>query len=210
MTESPSEVALARLLCSRLCHDLAGPAGGLAAGVEFLGEMGADDDSGALGLLEDSVKAVSARLEFFRAAFGREGTTALSDVTTAEQRLKAYARAAAGTGMFLAVDWPESPGPFNTALRLVMPLAAVACACLPRGGRVAVTWDQGWGRVAATGSGARLDAEDAAALLPDAQVAATGPRAAFALMTGRMAAAAGWRLGHDSTADLVVLTATET
>ena len=47
------DLKVAQFLCSRLCHDLAGPVGAVNAGLELLDE-GADDAAGALTLVGHS------------------------------------------------------------------------------------------------------------------------------------------------------------
>lgn len=68
---APDPVAanLAALVGSRLCHDLIGPVGAIGNGVELLliaPEAAADD----IAMLSESVRALTARLRFFRVAFG--------------------------------------------------------------------------------------------------------------------------------------------
>ena len=66
-----SDIHLAQLLCSRLCHDLVGPAGAVNAGLE-LAEDG-DLDGDALDLVTSSAAEITRRLAFFRIAFGAAG-----------------------------------------------------------------------------------------------------------------------------------------
>src|ERR1043165_5741904 len=67
-------VALASLLCSRLCHDLMSPVGALNNGIELLAD---EHDPGmrdkCLELLADSARASANKLKFFRLAFGAGG-----------------------------------------------------------------------------------------------------------------------------------------
>ena len=77
-----ADIHLAQLLCSRLCHDLVGPAGAVNAGLE-LAEDG-DLDGDALDLVTSSAAEVTRRLAFFRIAFGarnagrRQGRTGMA------------------------------------------------------------------------------------------------------------------------------------
>jgi len=60
---------LASLLGSRLCHDLIGPVGAIGNGVELLlaaPDSAADD----IAMLSETVRALTARLRFYRVAFG--------------------------------------------------------------------------------------------------------------------------------------------
>ncbi len=65
---SDTELELAQLLCTRLCHDLAGPVGAVAAGVELIGGDPAQADLETLGLIGNSSAAASLKLKFMRAA----------------------------------------------------------------------------------------------------------------------------------------------
>jgi len=77
MTDTAPELSpldLASLLCSRLCHDLLSPVGALSNGLELL----ADDHDPEMrqryiDLLEQSARASSNKLKFFRLAFGSAG-----------------------------------------------------------------------------------------------------------------------------------------
>ncbi len=77
-------MALARLLCTRVTHDLSGPIGALVAGMELLeAEM---DVSGTLApvadvlaLLRESAAAGMVRLRFLRAAYGLVTQTVARD-----------------------------------------------------------------------------------------------------------------------------------
>jgi histidine phosphotransferase ChpT len=60
---------LTALLGSRLCHDLIGPVGAIGNGVELL-LLARNGSSDEVALLSESVTALTARLRFFRIAFG--------------------------------------------------------------------------------------------------------------------------------------------
>lgn len=68
-----AEPDLASLLGSRLCHDLIGPVGAIGNGVELLmiAPAAAADD---VAMLSESIRALTARLRFFRVAFGLSQT----------------------------------------------------------------------------------------------------------------------------------------
>ena len=63
---------LAKLLSTKICHDLAGPLGGMSNGVEFLSETIGDNDSikQPLSLLALSSEEGAAKLQMFRQAYG--------------------------------------------------------------------------------------------------------------------------------------------
>jgi len=64
------DLLLARLLCTRLCHDLAGPIGAISAGGELIGTEPDTADEVMLRLLTGSAEAASTKLKVFRLAFG--------------------------------------------------------------------------------------------------------------------------------------------
>lgn len=65
-----NEMALAELITTKYCHDLAGPLGAVSNGVEFLKDGGEEMQEQSIELLETSAKEAVERLLFFRQAFG--------------------------------------------------------------------------------------------------------------------------------------------
>ena len=102
-----SELELAQLLCTRLCHDLAGPIGAVAAGVELIGGDPAAADAETLGLIGSSSQAASLKLKFVRAAMGSAG-----GAMDMEALLDGYLGATAGMDGKPAVRWP-APAAFE-------------------------------------------------------------------------------------------------
>ena len=83
----PSDLDLAALISSKICHDVIGPVGAIYNGLEILDE---DDDveakSYALDVIRNVTEQASARLQFARFAFGASGSAgAMIDLGTAEQ-----------------------------------------------------------------------------------------------------------------------------
>lgn len=97
-----SELELAQLLCTRLCHDLAGPIGAVAAGVELIGGDPSAADAETLSLIGDSSTAASLKLKFVRAALGSSGAGALD----MENLLDGYLGATTGGDGKPKVQWP--------------------------------------------------------------------------------------------------------
>src|ERR1700736_2717843 len=66
---------LAALLCSRLCHDLISPVGAIINGLEVM-EEDKDEETKtfALDLIKKSATQASAKLQFYRLAFGAAGS----------------------------------------------------------------------------------------------------------------------------------------
>jgi len=181
------DVELVALLCTRLCHDLAGPIGAVSAGVELLSD---DADPAfvveATALLRHSADASSARLKFFRTAFGEPGRSSLSGPV--RSLIEGYAGALSGG---ITLDWRDQGGGLGTtgagegeAVRLLLTLSLVAADCLCGSGGLTVELHPAGPsgrRFAVTASGLRV------ALDPTVRDALEGRRDA---LTARSAPAA--------------------
>ena len=85
--QQPTDLELAALISSKICHDVIGPVGAIYNGLEILDE---DDDAQAkiyaLDVIRNVTEQASARLQFARFAFGAAGSAgAQIDLNTAEQ-----------------------------------------------------------------------------------------------------------------------------
>lgn len=181
---------LAQLLCTRLCHDLSGPVGALANGVELIGGDPDMADAESLDLLAGSAAAAAIRLRVLRAAFGRPGgmeTGELPDLLAgwAGGRVRVTVPSPA----LLALLEPAALQVFvNMALTVLdgtlAPVAlTLAIDAPPPGGRLNVSAE-------AEGRGPREVATLAAAL-SGAAAADLGPRSAQAWLTGALARGGG-------------------
>lgn len=132
----PTDLELAALISSKICHDVIGPVGAIYNGLEILNE---DDDeeakSYALTVIRNVTEQASARLQFARFAFGAAGSAgALIDLGTAEQ----ISRGFVGDGKHKLV-WHGLPGHMSKdKVKLLLNLVAVAITALPRGGEIEV------------------------------------------------------------------------
>jgi len=104
-----TDLKLARLLCTRLCHDLAGPVGAVAAGVELIGTDPEQADEETLALIGDSSAAASRKLKFIRAALG----VSMGSPEDIKSLLDGYLDATASMGGRVEVSWP-APGELST------------------------------------------------------------------------------------------------
>jgi histidine phosphotransferase ChpT len=133
---SPSDLDLAALISSKICHDVIGPVGAIYNGLEILNE---DDDQQAKSYALDVIRSVteqaSARLQFARFAFGASGSAgSMIDLTTAEQ----ISRGFVGQGKHKLV-WRGQPGHMSKdKAKLLLNLIASAITALPRGGEIDV------------------------------------------------------------------------
>ena len=64
------DLRLSALLCTRLCHDLIGPAGAVVNGVELLTDLPGAVDEEVLELIRHSAGETTRRLKYFRVALG--------------------------------------------------------------------------------------------------------------------------------------------
>ena len=111
---------LAALAASRICHDLVSPLGAIGNGVELM-EMTGAPGGAEMALIKESVADATARIRFFRIAFGAAQPG--QQVGEEEWRPALEARA---RGSRMKVDW----GPSDTLPRAEAKLAFLALACL--------------------------------------------------------------------------------
>lgn len=142
-----SDVNLAALIGSRICHDLISPIGAISNGLELLDMSGAIDGP-EMALIADSVGNAGARLRFFRIAYGAAGQQVLGgeDIAGLLRDLGRDARVRA--------DW-AAPGPVPRAEARLAFLALQCCeTAMPAGGVVRFERDGARWRV--TGRADRL------------------------------------------------------
>jgi len=67
-----SDLDLASLLCSRVCHDVISPVGAIANGLELMDDEDTDAEmkATALQMVKSSARTATAKLKFCRIAFG--------------------------------------------------------------------------------------------------------------------------------------------
>jgi histidine phosphotransferase ChpT len=132
----PSDLEIAALISSKICHDVIGPVGAIYNGLEILDE---DDDTEAknyaLDVIRNVTEQASARLQFARFAFGAAGSAgALIDLSTAEQ----ISRGFLGQGKH-RLAWTLPAGHMvKDKVKLLLNLVASAVTALPRGGDIEV------------------------------------------------------------------------
>ena len=135
-----SDLDLAALLCSRVCHDVISPVGAIANGLELFDdpEMDAETRETALDMVRSSAKTASAKLKFCRIAFGAAGSAGASiDMGEAGEIAKAFV----GDDK-VKLDWqaPRENRP-KQQVKLLLNMVLMAMAAIPRGGTVTVAVD---------------------------------------------------------------------
>lgn len=214
MTPSPasaalSDVDLASLLVSRVCHDLVSPVGAFSTGLDLLAEEEeAEMREEALRLLSKSAEAAAAKLQYARLAFGAAGSAGSEiDLTAAGQLMEGALK---GSKAQLVWQAEAITIPKDQA-KLLLNLAGVAAEALIRGGTLTVTTETAGSlrrlMAVAEGTSARLRAELSAALTGLAPEDGFDGRSAQALFTHRLARQAGADIAISGGPDRVELTA---
>lgn len=140
--DAASTADLAALVGSRLCHDLIGPIGAIGNGVELLSLAPGSGSTGAeeVALITQSVTTLTARLRFFRIAFGiaRPGQRlALAEIRPILTDLHPSGR--------LLVDWTSPEDLSRAEVKAAFLLLLCAETALRSTGRIRILRDElGW------------------------------------------------------------------
>ena len=139
---SNSEVDLAALLCSKICHDLLSPVGAINNGLELL-----EDESDpvmrdrCMDLLADSARVSADKLKYFRLAFGAAGGFG-DNVDPAEARQ--LIESLIGDSGKITLGWAlQGEALPKKAIKILLNLALIAKEALVRGGSLDVGAEQG-------------------------------------------------------------------
>ncbi len=128
------DTRLAALIGSRICHDLISPIGAINNGLELLG-MIPSGPAPEMELISQSVSSASARIRFFRVAFGAADNQMVGRPEVSSILQDVY------VGSRLTVAW----GPLDPQPRRLVRLALLALLCMetgmPYGGRVEIDQD---------------------------------------------------------------------
>lgn len=126
----------ATLIGSRICHDLISPIGAINNGIELL-QMTNPNQTPEMSLISESVCNASARIRFFRIAFGAAAGQQVGRPEVISILKDVYA------GSRLTVAW----GPLDPQPRRMVRLAFLGMMCMetgmPYGGRVEVAQHSG-------------------------------------------------------------------
>jgi histidine phosphotransferase ChpT len=195
------DLDLVALICSRLCHDLAGSIGAVNNGVELLAEeTDAAMREEAIGLIAQSASDAARRLSFFRLALGASGSMA-EPMSYGELARIAKAYFAGGKlSLLLPATDDALPKSLGKALLLGLSLAAQA---LPRGGSLSLTKDGGAWLIRAEGTTVRWQ-EHVAQGLSDGTLPSE-PAAAIARYARQLAETAACRVTAEPGDSILVL-----
>ncbi len=159
---SDTDIDLAALLCSRLCHDLLSPVGAMNNGLELLAdEHDPEMRKRCMDLLAESAKSAADKLKFFRLAFGAAGGFG-SEVDPADAKavIEPLVTGDGRTALVWAV--PPSLMP-KKAVKVLLNLVLVAKDALVRGGELHVGAEarEGSQEIVIRGIGPRIILDDA-------------------------------------------------
>jgi histidine phosphotransferase ChpT len=150
-----SDLDLAALLCSRVCHDIISPVGAIANGLELMDDPETDAAmrATALDMVRSSAKTATAKLKFCRIAFGASGSAgAHIDLGEAAETARDFVG-----NEKIRLDWqaPRENRP-KAEVKLLLNMLLLAMAGIPRGGVVTVTVEGQNLKVRAQGERAKL------------------------------------------------------
>ena len=99
-----TDLEIAQLICTRVCHDLAGPVGAISAGIELMGDDPEMVDAESLALIAGSASAANHKIKFLRIVLGSCGSGGVS-LDILPQAFSHYLAATAGRSGTLKVTW---------------------------------------------------------------------------------------------------------
>lgn len=195
-----SSQELTALISSRICHDLASPLGAIANGLELLELTGLAETPEA-ALLSDSVRSASARIAYFRIAFGPANPETLIAPAVAQKTLaQNYDERKININWLATADCPR---PMAKLLFLLVQAAETA---LPFGGDVALRDEGNSWTIACTAREVRLTPGLWANLTTDASAEPLQSSQVQFALARLQADAMGKTLTHGQTEDTLTIT----
>lgn len=202
------ELRIFELLTARLCHDLVGPVGAASNGAELLTELGPQEAGDAVDLIADSVGKASARLRYYRVAYGLSGGGAGTVEAVRELAAAMFA------DQRFTLDWGAAPSAAlgDGAGKLLLNMLLLAGEAMGREGSLTIAVEAGGEAIRldilARGEGVKLDPETLAGLSPSASIEALTPRSVQGYFTARLAEFLGSTLVVEPVDRVVRLTCT--
>ncbi len=129
-----NETQLSELICTRLSHDLIGNIGAVANAVELLEEGDLDFLDDIKSILNFSSKTLSARMKFFRMAFGLTNAN-LDDVNMVNKTIQDYVATLGNKNFPIEVCFEAYSTKYS---RIVMLLVMILADMFIKGGKILV------------------------------------------------------------------------
>ena len=187
-----SEIKLAEMLCTRLCHDLTGPIGAVNNGAEFLAEEGFDMQNEAMQLVVSSAHEAVNRLQFYRQAYGRVNDHGEASLSEKKQLATEFFSTTK-----LKLDWPDAYTDASgisvsqKMARLLINLMIIVQGAMIRGGTLSVKvgeTDQTREFIlSAVGETVKLEAEMLTILKGEGDASMLSPKTAQAFLAAKLA-----------------------
>lgn len=205
---APTDLELAALISSKICHDVIGPVGAIYNGLEILDEdNNAEAKTYALDVIRNVTEQASAKLQFCRFAFGAAGSAgAQIDLSTAEQ----ISRGFVGNTKH-RLHWKGAPGYMSKdKVKLLLNMIASAITALPRGGDIEVALHGAFElptfQITCTGTNARAP-QHLGEFINGGPKPALDAMTIQAYYTWRLSGTANMALAIDKAGESIVLTA---
>jgi histidine phosphotransferase ChpT len=142
----------ATLIGSRICHDLISPIGAINNGIELL-EMSTSNPGPEMSLISESVSNASARIRFFRIAFGAAADQSIGRPEVVSILNDVYA------GSRMSVAWAPQQGVERRIVRLSFLALMCMETAMPYGGQVEIKEEGEHMRLSATADKLKIDAD---------------------------------------------------
>lgn len=143
---------LATLVGSRICHDLISPIGAIGNGVELMSLSQGGDCDAEMALIATSAAHASARIRFFRVAFG--GASPGQSIPTRDV-LRILADH--GRSGRITYDWQPTGDMSRDDVRIAFLLVMCLESAMSQGGRITVSRTDGHWTVGGQAARLRLD-----------------------------------------------------
>lgn len=192
------DIRLLELLCSRICHDLISPVTAINNGMELLEDDPGDMLDDIRDLLMNSASEGAGKLQYFRLAYGLggdpDGEVGIGTAADLTVRLEKHEKP--------SISWPDDRERMlpRLVIKSAMNMVLMGIEALPRGGEIAVTFENGGIQVVAAGEGARIEEDSLKTLDSGASVETVTPRSVQTYFTGQVVGAAGGKLLIDTSA----------
>lgn len=154
------------LIMSRVCHDLISPVSATMNGIELLQEYGGSEQdeiaAEANELVATSSKNISARLIFFRLAYGGAGSTSDFSIAKMGEIAEGFLLSRNIGFQFECADDLRDQRPETGMVKGILNMLAIAADSLPRGGEAGIITSNGIGdgqvnvEIFAAGDGANI------------------------------------------------------